>query len=113
MCYRCGKEGHNARQCPNPPNYRNVSAPTKNPTPKAYAMQAKLEGPSISQGRLEALEPKARIYAYMKGEVEAGTSNVVTGQLSVANMNLHVLFDSGATLSFIFTLHANRVDRAK
>ena len=113
MCYRCGKEGHYANQCPNPPNYGNVPAPNKNPAPKAYAMQAKLEGPSISQGRLEAPKPEAQIYAYTKGDVEAGTSNVVTGQLSVANLTLHVLFDSGATHSFISTVHANRIDRVK
>ncbi|KAL5543934.1 hypothetical protein UlMin_007718 [Ulmus minor] len=45
--------------------------------------------------------------------MEAGTSNVVTSQLSVTNLNLHVLFDSGATHSFISTVHANRMDRAK
>ncbi|GMN33941.1 hypothetical protein TIFTF001_046757 [Ficus carica] len=40
--------------------------------------QAKLEGPSITQGRLEAPEPQARIYTYTKGDAEAGTSHVVT-----------------------------------
>ncbi|GMN46363.1 hypothetical protein TIFTF001_015548 [Ficus carica] len=39
----------------------------------------KIEGPSLVQGRLEAPEPQARIYAYTKGDVEAGTSSVVTG----------------------------------
>ena len=48
VCYRCGKEGHYAKQSPNPPNYENVPALNKNSTPKVYAMQAKLEGPSIS-----------------------------------------------------------------
>ena len=50
---------------------------------------------------------------HTKGDVEAGTSNVVTGQLFVANMNSHILFDSGATLSFISNVHANQLDRAK
>ncbi|GMN23004.1 hypothetical protein TIFTF001_051278 [Ficus carica] len=36
------------------------------------------QGPSIAQGRLEAPEPQARIYAYTDGNAEAGTSNVVT-----------------------------------
>ena len=107
VCYQCGKEGHYVRHCPNFANYKNVPAPNKNPAPKAYVMQATLEGPSISQGRLEAPELEAKIYAYTKGDIEAGTSNVVTGQLSVANLTLHVLFDSGATYSFISTVHAN------
>ena len=63
-------------------------------------MQAKLERPPISQGRLEAPELEAKIYAYTKRDVEAGTSNVVTSQLSIANLTLRVLFDSGATHSF-------------
>ncbi|KAL5541785.1 hypothetical protein UlMin_009495 [Ulmus minor] len=48
------------------------------PVPKAYALQAQIEGPPISQGRLEAPEPEAKIFAYTKGDVDAGTSNVVT-----------------------------------
>ena len=76
-------------------------------------MQAKLEEPSISQARLEGPEHEVKIYSYTKGDVEARTSNVVTGQLSVANLNLHVLFDSGATHSFISTVHVNRMDRTK
>jgi len=42
-------------------------------------MQAQLEGPSISYGRLEAPEPEAKIFTYTKGDVEVGISNVVTG----------------------------------
>ena len=76
-------------------------------------MQAKLKGSLISQGRLEAPEPKAKIYAYTKGDAEAGTSNVVTSQLYVANLSSYILFDSGATYSFVSTIHANRLDRAK
>ncbi|KAL5559637.1 hypothetical protein UlMin_035848 [Ulmus minor] len=56
---------------------------------------------------------RSQIYAYTKGDVEAGTSNVVTGQLSVSNLTLHVLFDSGATHSFISIVQANRIDRVK
>ena len=52
-------------------------------------MQAKVEGPSTSQGKLEAPEPNARIYAYAKGDAEAGTSNVVTCQLYVTNMTTY------------------------
>ena len=52
-------------------------------------------------GRLEAPEPQARIYAYTKRDAEAGTSHVVTGQISIATYDVISLFDSGATHSFI------------
>ena len=64
-------------------------------------MQAKIESPQINQGCLEASPTlNAHIFAYTKNDVEVGTSNVVTGQLSVANKDAHVLFYSGATHSF-------------
>ncbi|KAL5540899.1 hypothetical protein UlMin_043291 [Ulmus minor] len=85
----------------------------KSQVPKAYALQAHIEGPPISQGRLEAPEPEAKIFAYTKGDVDAGTSNVVTGQLSVANLSLHVLFDSGATHSFVSSVCAGRMNRIR
>ncbi|KAL5577023.1 hypothetical protein UlMin_018722 [Ulmus minor] len=113
VCYQCGKEGQFAKDCFNKPSVGNQQGSTKAPAPKAYAMQAKVEGPSTSQGKLEALEPNAKIYAYVKGDTEAGTSNVVTDQLYVANMTTYALFDSGATHSFISTMHANRLDRRK
>ena len=37
----------------------------------------------------------------------------MTGQLYVANLSSYILFDSGATYSFVSTIHANRLDRAK
>ena len=113
MCYRCGKDGHYAKHCPNPPNYGNVQPQNKGQAPKANAIQAQIEGPPTGQGWLEAPEPEAKIFAYTKGDVEVGTSNVVTSQLSVANLTLHVLFDSGATHSFVSTVCASKMNRVK
>ncbi|GMN64787.1 hypothetical protein TIFTF001_033878 [Ficus carica] len=54
-----------------------------------------------NQGRLEAPPgPNTHIFAYTRNNVEVGTSNVMTGQLSVANQDTHVLFDSGVIYSF-------------
>ncbi|KAL5568094.1 hypothetical protein UlMin_024669 [Ulmus minor] len=46
-------------------------------------------------------------------DAEAGTSKVVTGQLTVANRCANVLFDSGATHSFASTMFASCVNRGK
>ncbi|GMN51137.1 hypothetical protein TIFTF001_020290 [Ficus carica] len=66
------KELHSEQPEPNPPY------PSQNANSQLHAVQARIEGPSISQGRLEAPEPQVRIYPYTKGDAEAGTSHVVT-----------------------------------
>ncbi|GMN66095.1 hypothetical protein TIFTF001_035165 [Ficus carica] len=73
--------------------------------------QVKIEGPSIAQGRLEAPEPQARIYAYTRGDAEAGTSHVVIGQISIATYDAIVLIDYGATHSFMSMAFAQKLGR--
>ena len=68
---------------------------------RLHVIQARLEGPSIAQERLEVPEPQARTYAYTKGDAEAGTSYVVTGWTSITTHDAIVLFNSGATHMFI------------
>ena len=71
------------------------------------------ERPTDVPTKKEIPEPNARIYAYTRDDVEAGTSKVVTGQLSIANKCATVLFDSGATHSFASTVFADCVSRGK
>ena len=69
-----------------------------------------MEGPSITQSRLEAPETNARIFTFSRNDAEASTSNVVTIQISVAKMSAYVLFDSGATHSFISNSFADQLN---
>ncbi|GMN69674.1 hypothetical protein TIFTF001_038717 [Ficus carica] len=74
---------------------------SRNANSRLHAVQAKIEGPSIAQGKLEAPKPQARIYAYTRGDAEARTSHVVTGQIFIATYDAIALFDYGATHSFV------------
>ncbi|KAL5556896.1 hypothetical protein UlMin_039132 [Ulmus minor] len=76
---------HYANFCPSPPSQGNVPPQNKSQAPKVHALQAQIEGPPFSQGRLEAPEPEAKIFAYTKGDVDAGTSNVVTAFMDLMN----------------------------
>ncbi|KAL5577992.1 hypothetical protein UlMin_019691 [Ulmus minor] len=58
-------------------------------------------------------ECRQGVYAYTKGDAEAGGSKVVTGQLPVAYVLARVLIDSGATHSFISTVFADSLHRSK
>ena len=74
-CSNYSKEGYFAREC------RNAPAKTVEPPP---------------QGRLNA-----QVYRLNKGDVEAGSSTSVSGQLPVSNLSLYALINFGATHSFI------------
>ncbi|KAL5555986.1 hypothetical protein UlMin_038222 [Ulmus minor] len=75
------------------------------------AIEAVAVGPKEESDRRNIPEPNARLYAYTKGDAEAGGSKVVTGQLPVVNEIARVLFDSGATHSFISAMFVNCLDR--
>ncbi|KAL5578375.1 hypothetical protein UlMin_020074 [Ulmus minor] len=108
VCFIYGKEGHFAKNC-----FAKVDQGPNQPIiqgSRLNAAQVKMEGPSITQSRLEAPETNARIFTFSRNDAEAETSNVVTGQLSVAKMSAYVLFDSSATHSFISNSFADRLN---
>ncbi|KAL5572587.1 hypothetical protein UlMin_022184 [Ulmus minor] len=110
-CYKCRKEGHFARKCT--VKSTGDSQQNKNQEGQFRSLQTLTEGPAEGQDIKNVLEPNARVYAYTKGDAEAGGSKVVTGQLPVAYVLARVLIDSGATHSFISTVFADSLHRSK
>ncbi|KAL5565101.1 hypothetical protein UlMin_028265 [Ulmus minor] len=110
-CYKCGKEGHFARKCT--VKSSGDSQQNRNKEGQFRSLQTLTEGPAEEQDTKNVLEPNARVYAYTKGDAEAGGSKVITGQLPVAYVLARVLIDSGATHSFISTVFADSLHRSK
>ncbi|GMN66193.1 hypothetical protein TIFTF001_035254 [Ficus carica] len=104
--------GQNTRQFgKNKRNGNVISQIQQRSYPQKKVNRVKIEGPSLAQGRLEAPESQARIYAYTKGDVEAGTSSVVTGQTSVTTYNVLALLDFGVTHSFVLREFSQKLGR--
>ena len=52
----------------------------------------------------------ARVYALTQGEANAGTFQVVVGQIFIAHTSAYTLIDSGALHSFMYTLFVKKLD---
>ena len=115
QCFNCGKEGHFSRNCPmGRQGQGGQNQQQRQQRPQLHAAQASIEGPRINQGRLEAPQhPDAHVHAFTKADVEAGPFTVVTGQILVTTYYANVLFDSGASHSFISRKFANGLNYAQ
>ena len=114
QCYSCGREGHLSMNCPNKTFKPFQQSQHRNPHAQLHSMHAALDGPPISQGRLEAPPPttNARIFTMTKDEAIAETSSVVTGQILIDNQYANVLFDTGATHSFVSSSFVKKLGRS-
>ena len=86
-CNNCGKEGHFGKDCPN------LARATTHPP---------VQTPHQHQRRDRGNKPQAtgRVYA-MSGAEASGLGNLVMGSCMIAGTSCCVLYDSGATHSFV------------
>jgi len=87
QCNNCGKEGHFWKDCPNL-----ARAVTRPPVQTPHQHQRRDKG-----NRSQAM---GKVYA-MTGTEAAGSSNLVMGRCVIAGESLCVLYDFGATHSFV------------
>src|SRR4051812_22553935 len=93
-CFKCGKPGHKSPQCTDP-RYARLPPPPPRSTPSNAMVRA---------------QPRAvRVNNVTIAEAQQ-SSEIVLGRLLVCSVPATVLFDSGASHSFISQSFASRVD---
>ncbi|EOY03078.1 Retrotransposon protein, putative [Theobroma cacao] len=126
-CYGCGQLGHIRRDClmahQSPDSACGSTQPASSTPSVAVSSGREVSGSRgrgagtssqdrPSRSRHQSSVGRGQVRVFTLTQQEAQTSNaVVSGILSVCNMNARVLFDPGATHSFISPCFASRLGR--
>nr|AAV43966.1 putative polyprotein [Oryza sativa Japonica Group] len=103
QCFRCNQMGHYARQCPQNPTNTNSGhangSTARTPTPAAA--QSRPSSQASGQGSRASNNFGRGRVNHIQAETAQDTPDVVMGMFSVNSVPAIVLFDSGASHSFI------------
>ena len=94
-CYNCGKPGHLTKDCLNCYRYKK---------PRHFARDFPEQDKSTTE------QGNVRVSGLTQGEVDACTSQVVAGQISIAHISVYALIDSGTLYSFVSALFVKKLD---
>ena len=111
-CFKYGKTGHFSNQCPNPNVLFNPSTVCfKCGKTGHIARECRTSGPTPSKqsGTTPNKAPTARSFNMTVGDA-IRDAYVIAGTLSLNSISAHVLFDSGATKSFISQEFARKLN---
>ncbi|PKU70170.1 RNA-directed DNA polymerase [Dendrobium catenatum] len=93
-CYLCGESGHIKRNCP------------KGVKPQMHQPALKIKGETSSDADRSA---PARVFTLSSQDAK-DSSDVVTGTLNISDLSARVLFDSGASHSFISEIFCGKIN---
>ncbi|KAD3069175.1 hypothetical protein E3N88_37055 [Mikania micrantha] len=114
VCYKCGKLGHLASQCASALNlcyncYKPGHRRSECPELRGVGQGGTSGGSFKAQGsgkKVEIPPPKGRAFKITAEEAKV-TSDVVTGTFHINSLPAYILFDSGASRSFISVKFVN------
>ncbi|XP_048627230.1 uncharacterized protein LOC106423420 [Brassica napus] len=110
-CLRCGKMDHSARDCPRQEqgasgdtrtcHYCGKKGHLRRDCPKLSSGLSKSRGEASRPDQNRGQTSAPRVYELAKDEDRTGPFQAITGTRSIGGVETHVLFDTGATHSFV------------